>query len=325
MDNRKLNIMVKWLLGFDIGGTKCAAILGKEDNGKITVVKKSVFATKEFPSPFACIDHFSNEAEKLLASFPDAAPEAIGISCGGPLDSNKGIIMSPPNLPGWDDIHICEILEKRFRIPVKLCNDADACAVADWKSGAGAGAENMAFLTFGTGLGAGLILNGKLYSGTNGMAGECGHIRLADDGPCGYGKNGSFEGFCSGGGIAQIGRRYAQNHLPLPWCKSAEDLPLITAKTIADAANAGDPDAIAVYAESGRKLGYGLAILIDLLNLEKIVIGSVFQRSENLLRPEMEKVLQTEALPHSLKVCQILPAKLGDEIGDFAALSVALL
>ena len=105
--------MEKWLLGFDIGGTKCAAILGKEDNGKITVVKKSVFATKEFPSPFACIENFSNEAEKLLASFPDAVPEAIGISCGGPLDSCAGIIMSPPNLPGWDDIHICEILEKR--------------------------------------------------------------------------------------------------------------------------------------------------------------------------------------------------------------------
>ena len=111
----------------------------------------------------------------------------------------------------------------------------------------------------------------------------------------------------------------------MPWCKSAEELPLITAKTIADAANAGDPDAIAVYAESGRKLGYGLAILIDLLNLEKIVIGSVFQRSENLLRPEMEKVLQQEALFRSLQTCSIVPAQLGDSIGDIAALSVATL
>ncbi len=317
--------MEKWLLGFDIGGTKCAAILGKENNGNLTVIRKTVFPTKDFPSPAACIDHFSQEIKKILAATPDADPAAIGISCGGPLDSSNGIIMSPPNLPGWDDIHICEILHKRFNIPVKLCNDADACAVAEWKFGAGAGAENMAFLTFGTGLGAGLILNGKLYSGSCGMAGECGHIRLADDGPIGYGKYGSFEGFCSGGGIAQLGRLYAEKHLPLSWCKSAEDLPFITAKSIAQAADAGDPGAIAVYAESGRKLGFGLAILIDLLNLEKIVIGSVFQRSEHLLRPEMERVLQLEALPHSLKTCQILPAKLGDNIGDIAALSVALL
>ena len=319
------DIMSTWLLGFDIGGTKCAAILGSVESGNFSIAGKSVFATKDFPSPYDCIENFSIEAEKLLKQFPQVNPQVIGISCGGPLDSKKGIILSPPNLPGWDEIPICEILQKRFQIPVRLCNDADACAVAEWKFGAGAGAENMAFLTFGTGLGAGLILNGKLYSGSCGMAGECGHIRLADDGPIGYGKYGSFEGFCSGGGIAQLGRRYAEKHLPLSWCKSAEDLPFITAKSIAQAADAGDPGAIAVYAESGRKLGFGLAILIDLLNLEKIVIGSVFQRSEHLLRPEMERVLQLEALPHSLKTCQILPAKLGDNIGDIAALSVALL
>ncbi len=315
--------MNKWLLGFDIGGTKCAAILGTVNNGNLEIAGKSVFATANFASPYDCIEKFSLEAEKLLAGFPHAVPQAIGISCGGPLDSKKGVILSPPNLPGWDEIHICEILEKRFRIPVKLCNDADACAVAEWKSGAGRGAENMAFLTFGTGLGAGLILNGRLYSGSCGMAGECGHIRLAADGPVGYGKAGSFEGFCSGGGIAQLGKMYAAEHLPLSWCQSEKDIDLITAKSIAEAANNGDPGAIEVYAESGRRLGYGLSILIDLLNLEKIVIGSVFQRSENLLRPEMERVLKEETLALSLSACQIVPAALGDSIGDIAALSVA--
>jgi glucokinase len=183
----------------------------------------------------------------------------------------------------------------------------------------------MAFLTFGTGLGAGLILNGKLYSGSCGMAGECGHIRLDDDGPVGYGKRGSFEGFCSGGGIAQLGRMYAEKNLPLSWCKTTDDMKDISAKSIAEAANAGDPTALAVYAESGRRLGYGLSILIDLLNLERIVIGSVFQRSENLLRPEMEKVIAREALPQSREACQIVPAQLKENIGDIAALSVALL
>lgn len=317
--------MKQWLIGFDIGGTKCAAILGYVENGNFGIAEKSIFPTRDFPDPLACIEKFSTETEQILAKYPDASPEAIGISCGGPLDNKRGIIMSPPNLPGWDDIHICEILNARFDLPVKLCNDADACALAEWKFGAGRGAENMAFLTFGTGLGAGLILNGQLYSGSCGMAGECGHIRLDDDGPAGYGKRGSFEGFCSGGGIAQLGKMYAQKNLPLVWCKTADDLDSITAKSIAEAADAGDPDAIAVYAESGRRLGYGLSILIDLLNLEKIIIGSVFQRSENLLRPAMEKVIEAEALTQSRLACKILPAELKENIGDIAALSVALL
>lgn len=317
--------MLQWLIGFDIGGTKCSAVLGKVEGGNFSIVEKKVFQTADFPLPGDCIDNFSAEMEKLLALHPEASPAAIGISCGGPLDSKSGIIMSPPNLPGWDDVHICEILEARFDLPVKLCNDADACALAEWKFGAGRGAENMAFLTFGTGLGAGLILNGRLYSGSCGMAGECGHIRLDDTGPVGYGKAGSFEGFCSGGGIAQLGRIFAQKNLPLPWCKSIDDLQHITAKSIAEAAYAGDPVALAVYAESGRRLGYGLSILIDLLNLEKIVIGSVFQRCENLLRPAMEEIIAGETLPMSRKICKILPAELGENIGDIAALSAALL
>ena len=317
--------MKQWLAGFDIGGTKCAAILGHMENEQISVLEKNVFPTADYPDPFACIEHFSGEMEKLLAKYPQVSPLAIGISCGGPLDDKLGLIQSPPNLPDWDNIPVCRILQERFHIPVNLCNDADACAVAEWKSGAGRGAENMVFLTFGTGMGAGLILNGKLYRGACSMAGECGHIRLADEGPVGYGKAGSFEGFCSGGGIAQLGRIYAGEHLPLSWCPTRDDLPRITAKKIADAAYAGDPGAIAVFMESGRRLGYGLSVLIDLLNPERIVIGSIFQRCESLLRPGMEAVLKLEALPESRQACQILPSQLGDSIGDIAALSIAVL
>ena len=195
--------MELWLLGFDIGGTKCAAILGKTDGSRIEAVEKTVFATADFPNPYDCIKKFAAEAEVLLKKYPAVKPAALGISCGGPLDSSAGVIQSPPNLPGWDEIPVCRILTDHFHIPVKLCNDADACALAEWKYGAGRGSDNMIFLTFGTGMGAGLILNRKLYSGACGMAGECGHIRLAEKGPSGYGKRGSFEGFCSGGGIAR--------------------------------------------------------------------------------------------------------------------------
>lgn len=300
--------------GIDIGGTKCAVIVGDE-NG---IVEKIRFATTDVNDT---INNIIAAVEKLGAN------QAIGISCGGPLDSKRGVIMSPPNLPGWDNIEIVKMLEEKFNVPVGIANDANACAMAEWKFGAGRGCDNMVFMTFGTGLGAGLILDGKLYSGTNDMAGEVGHVRLSDFGPVGYGKAGSFEGFCSGAGIAELGRTYAKEQLAMgkttSYCKSYAELETVNAKTVADAADAGDEIAIKVYDTCAYKLGVGVSILIDILNPERIVIGSIFTRSENLLREKMEEVIKKEALSHAAAVCKVVPAELGESIGDYAALAVA--
>ena len=190
-----------YILGIDIGGTKCAAVTAEYTGGNITLIKKEKCATDLKISPTEMIQKLFTLADSIL----DKKPDAIGISCGGPLDSKKGIIMSPPNLPGWDNVEIVRLFKERYGVKTVLQNDANACAMAEWKFGAGKGCDNMIFLTFGTGLGAGLILGGRLYSGTNDNAGEVGHIRLDKFGPVGYGKSGSFEGFCSGGGIAQLG------------------------------------------------------------------------------------------------------------------------
>ncbi len=300
--------------GIDIGGTKCAVIAGDE-NG---IADKIRFDTSGVDETVANI---VNAVEKLGAN------SAIGISCGGPLDSKRGVIMSPPNLPGWDNIEIVKMLEDKFGVPTGIQNDANACALAEWKYGAGRGAENMIFLTFGTGMGAGLILNGRLYAGTNDMAGEVGHVRMAQYGPVGYGKSGSFEGFCSGGGIAEIGKIAAREKLQCggrtAFCKSFDELEKITAKKIADCAKAGDGDSIRVYDICAEKLGLGLSMLIDILNPEKIVIGSVFERSGELLRDKMQSVIESEALSYAREVCEIVPAALGDSIGDRAAIAVA--
>ena len=318
--------MRKWLIGFDIGGTKCAAILGKVEAENFFVVQKTVFATQNYPDPLNCIEKFSDEIKKILEIHPEAQPEAIGISCGGPLDSKKGIIMSPPNLPGWDDVHICKILEEKFHLPVKLCNDADACALAEWKFGAGRGYSNLVFYTFGTGFGAGLILDGRLYAGTNDNAGEVGHIRLNDYGPVGYGKSGSFEGFCSGGGIRQLAiskaKERLQMGLPVSWCPDG-NVESINARIVAEAAREGDELALGIYRDSALQLGRGLAFLIDILNPERIVIGSIYTRCEDLMAPFVAEVLEREALPLANAVCQVVPAALGEAIGDYAALSVA--
>lgn len=316
--------------GLDIGGTKCAAVLGEiTTDSSIRICGKKKITTADHPDPEKCLTYLCDLLMELLAEHQVAKENVrgIGISCGSPQDSHKGYILAPPNLPHWKDVHATEIVEARTGLKAKLENDANACALAEWKFGAGRGSQNMIFLTFGTGLGAGIIADGNLIRGHNGNAGECGHIRLTPDGPLGYGKHGSFEGYCSGGGLAQQGKMLAkkalQNGTPLAWCPDEQSLDAITAKLIADHANAEDRDALAVYEECGRKLGYGLSLLIDILNPERIVIGSVFARSENLLRKSMEEVIAGEALDISAKVCRIVPAELGEAIGDIASLAIA--
>ena len=318
------------LVGIDIGGTKCAVILGKlNEDGIIAVTDKKGYATSEYSNPVRMLQQFVNGINDLLKkhklTIKDIA--SIGISCGGPLDSIKGIILSPPNLPGWDEVHIKDFFEKEFQVPVSIQNDANACALAEWKFGAGRGTRNMIFLTFGTGMGAGLILDGKLYSGTNDNAGEVGHIRLDRMGPVGYGKSGSFEGFCSGGGIAQLARTMVLEKLQMgekvSFCKTTSELQNITAQSVAEAAKRGDLLAKKIFEDCGTYLGKGLSVIIDILNPECIVLGSIFVRSANLLTEAMQKAIDEESLPLARKVCRIVAAELEETIGDIASLSVA--
>lgn len=310
------------MIGFDIGGTKCAVSIGEEKNGELIIKDKKVIRTDLSISPYTVIEQMCGLAQSMTDDF-----SKIGISCGGPLDSENGIIMTPPNLPGWDNVQITDYLKKKYNCKAAIQNDANACAAAEWKYGAGRGTKNMIFLTFGSGMGAGLILNGSLYTGTNDMAGEVGHMRISEWGPVGYGKAGSFEGFCSGNGIASLGRIKAaeklQNGEAVSYCKSFSELESITAKSIAEFADKGFFDAKEVYRICGEKLGMGLSILIDVLNPEMIVLGSIFQRSGHLLKEEAEKVINRECLAYSRKVCRIVPAELAENIGDYAALSVA--
>ncbi|HUW41600.1 MAG TPA: ROK family protein [Rectinemataceae bacterium] len=326
------------ILGIDIGGTKCAVTIGIEGSPPEILLRRS-FATAEAPDPERALPRLARLCEEVLAEAGSAGAggaggadraelTGIGISCGGPLDSRRGVILSPPNLPGWDEVPVVRFFHERFGAPVRLQNDANACALAEWRWGAARGSASAVFLTFGTGLGAGIVLDGRLYDGANSMAGEVGHLRLAEFGPVGYGKAGSWEGFCSGGGIAQLARSLALERLQagerVGFCHGVEDLERIDAKAAAEAALAGDPVAASVFELSGSYLGKGLSLLIDVLNPETIVIGGIFARCEALLRPAMERVLERESLSRSRAVCSIVPAALGENVGDYAALALAL-
>jgi glucokinase len=294
----------KIFIGIDIGGTKTAISAGGEGG--------AIFEKKAFPTDRnldTALENIFRETGALITAYTPGV-SAIGISCGGPLDSEKGIVQSPPNLPGWDDVPIIKLLEKKFSLPAFIENDANACALAEWYYGAGTGCKNMIFLTFGTGLGAGLILDGRLYRGANGLAGEAVHIRMSEDGPLGYGKRGSLEGWCSGGGLsAAYLDAYGETISGGEVCLRAET---------------GDEKALTVIEKSAAMLGRGLALLIDIINPDRIIIGSIFARSEALFRGRVERVIREEALPLTAGVCTIHPAKLGEALGDAAAICVAV-
>ena len=308
--------------GLDIGGTKCAVSVGAVTETDIRIVHREEFPTagKSWQEVLAIY------VDKIQALSETYEIDNIGVSCGGPLDSAEGIIQSPPNLPGWDDVPIVQYLMDAFNVPVHVQNDANACALAEAKYGAGRGARNVVFMTFGTGLGAGLVLDGKLYSGTNDNAGEIGHIRLAPRGPKGYNKDGSAEGFCSGAGIARLaGIRAREYEMEYAGSASAEQARAgtLTTKDLFAHVRAGDPFCTRVFRESAEKLATLLAYVIDILNPEVIVLGGVFMRNADLFMKEIEPILAREALPGALKVCRIVPAGLSENIGDYAALAVA--
>ena len=314
-----------YYLGIDIGGTKCALIAGTD---QMEILHRVQFATHIENGPDYAITKILESIAELQKKIEERNLKAIGISCGGPLNSKTGIIHSPPNLPGWDNIPIVDIIKEKTNTPTFIQNDANACALAEWKFGAGKGSNNMVFLTFGTGLGAGLILDGKLYTGTNNNAGEVGHIRLDNNGPVGYNKAGSFEGFCSGSGITKMAQLKAEEELnkggKLSYCESYDELQGITTLQLANLANAGDKDALELFNISAKKLGIGLSVIIDILNPERIVIGSVYARNPQLFNGLTSEMIEKEALESARNVCKIVPAELGDKVGDFASLSVAI-
>jgi len=313
-----------YVLGFDIGGTKCAAVVASYSDGKLDICKKKAIPTDKTVSPEEMINRLISLADAIL----DEKPCAIGVSCGNPMDAKRGVILSPPNLPGWDNVEITKMLEEHYGVRAYLQNDADACAIAEWKFGAGKGFKNVIFITFGTGFGAGLILDGRLYSGTNGNAGEVGHIRLDRFGPVGYGKAGSFEGFCSGGGISQLAYTKAlemvQGGSYPSFYKKGMTAADISAKDVAIAARNGDECAIEVYRICGEYLGRGLSVIIDILNPERIIIGSIFTRSRDLLWEEADNQIKKETLRGAYECCEVVVSELNENIGDYGAITVAL-
>lgn len=303
--------------GVDLGGTKTAVVLSAEPPETIS---RREFPTRPEDGPAPVLAALKTALAETLEGRTLAG---IGVSCGSPLDRIAGVIQAPPNLWTWVDVPICAMLSEEFGCPCRLENDANAGAVAEHRYGAGRGADDMVFLTLGTGLGAGVIANGRLYHGATDSAGEIGHVRLTRRGPVGYHKAGSVEGWASGGGIAkqaaQAAAAAAKNGV-----KTLLRGPAPSAKDVWMAAQAGDELACGIIRTAGERLGETLAILADVLNPQRIVIGGLALRLGDALLEPAREVMRREALPQTARVCEVVPASLGERIGDVAALCVAM-
>ena len=296
------------VIGISIGGTKTAVTHAFYD-GKFDDIEKVVFASSPKDS-----SKEMNDIYNAINSF-DYQIDVISLISGGPLDIEKGLLLKPPHLPGFDNYPIVDILKNKYGCPVYFLNDADACALAEFKYGAGQGYKNIAYLTFGTGFGSGLILNGRLFTGHNGMAGEIGHIRLSDDGPNGYDKNGSVEGYIAGGNIPLWAKDFIKDKET-----SLHNYQELTTKDIATEANKGDKVAKEIFNIIANRLGETISILLDLLNLDLIVVGGIYPRNLNLLEDKVKQSTKKNSIRNNFNVCKIVPSKLGETIDDYSSL-----
>jgi glucokinase len=305
------------VLGLDVGGTKIACIEGDGAGQILQRAEMPTVATRPFEQTLPAI---VAELQRLIASARAAGRRiaALSVSIGGPLRIGEGVLIDPPNLPGWHGVRLKDRLSECFPgMPVLIEHDGNAGALAEYHFGAARGrsaVRHLIFLTFGTGLGAGFIVNGQILHGASDSAGEIGHWRLSRNGPEGFGKTGSWEGFCSGAGLVKL----AAAKFPQRW---QAQTPI---RTLVEAMLADDPQALIVATDAGRRLGQGLALLIDALNPQLIVLGSLaVALGERVLGPARE-VVAAEALPQAAAACEIVPAALGASIGDVAAMMAAL-
>jgi glucokinase len=309
------------VLGLDVGGTKLAAGVVAGD-GRVLATRTAPSRVEEGPAAMIA-RHLDLGREAVEASgVPWSAVRAVGIACGGPLDPFAGIIQSPPSLPGWDDVPLVAMVEAALDRPAVVDNDATACALAeDWYgAGRARGARHLVYLTISTGVGGGLVLDGRLYRGAAGNAGELGHLTVEYRGRrCGCGRRGCLEAYASGTNIAVR----AREALASERASSLAALPVITARDVAEAAAAGDDLAAEIWDETVAILGSAIANILDVFNPELVVLGGgVTRAGDQLLVPVREAALR-QAMPPARRAAEIVLAGLGEELGVVSAATVA--
>ncbi|HEY66676.1 MAG: ROK family protein [Chloroflexi bacterium] len=313
------------VIGIDLGGTKISTAL-IDSVGRI--MARDYRETQAAEGQEAVIERMLDSARRVIAQaeVTQAQVAAVGIGAPGPLDIEAGVLVAPPNLPGWDRVPLKRIIEDALGITTFLENDANAAALGEHRFGAGRGRQHMIYVTVSTGIGGGLILDGKLYHGASGMAGEIGHMTIVPYGPlCGCGNRGCLEALASGTAIARQARERVARGVPTLMADlAAGDPERITAKLVAEAAHQGDAEAREILAEAMNYLGIGMANLVNLFNPELIVIGGGLTNIGELLFGPVRRAIDRRAFRAQAQTVQVVQAKLGKDVGVLGAAAVAL-
>jgi glucokinase len=312
-------------IGIDLGATKISTAL-VDAAGKI--IAQDYRETLAIEGQKAVLERMVDAAHRVMgeAGLAPAQVTAVGVCSPGPIDSRTGVLTAPPNLPGWKNVPLKQIIEEALGITTFLENDANAAALGEHRFGAGRGVQDMIYVTASTGIGGGLILNGQLYGGRTGAAGEIGHMTVLPWGPyCGCGNRGCLEALASGTAIAREGREMVRRGVPTLIAELAEGNPeRVTAKLVAEAADKGDIEAQEILAEAMTYLGVGMASLVNLFNPELIVIGGgLTNMGEGLFGP-VRRAIERRAFPAAARAVQVVPAELGDDVGVLGAVAAAM-
>ncbi|MCE2414358.1 ROK family protein [Candidatus Poribacteria bacterium] len=322
--------MKKHIVGIDIGGTKLATVVADRRGHILGKVRKPTFSEK---GPEYAIDLLFDMVREVVsqAGLEQTSISAIGVSCGGPLDTKTGIVYSPPNLPGWDALPLKAKLESEFQVPVTIENDANASALAEFRFGGGRGYSAVLYMTMSTGIGGGIVINGQVYHGANDSAGEVGHQILLPDGPrCGCGKQGCLEALCSGPAIARRAQTAIQKQLENGKASTAllaladGQIEGVKSEHVLAAARTGDALALELVQETAYYMGWGIGNLVNILNPDIVLLGTIAIAAGDLLLDPIRETVSKFAMTRPAEAVHIAPAQLGDALGDLAAIALVV-
>lgn len=307
----------------DVGGTKLATVVADGKGNILQKIRKPTEAEKG-------VEHVIDKLFGMVHETLDLAELTlddilgIGVSFGGETDTKAGLVY--PHLPGWEAYPLKDKIETEFNLPAIVENDANAGALAEWMFGAGRGYDYVVYMTMGTGIGGGIVADGKIYHGANNSAGEVGHQILLPDGPpCRCGKRGCLEALCSGPGIArrtQEAIREEPNTLILEL--AGGDINAVKAEFVVEAAKKDDHLANRLIEETGFYMGWGITNLVNIVNPEVVVIGTIAVAAGDLLLNPIRETVKKLAVCRAAEVVKIMPAQLGDLVGDLAAIALVI-
>lgn len=315
----------KLYLGIDLGGTK---ILTGLINSGGTLLAQDYRKTKARKGPEAVVQRMAESATEVIAA-AGIVPEdvqAVGIGAPGPVNVIAGVVTSPPNLPGWVQVPLRQLIQEALGIPAFLENDANAAALGEYLFGAGRGYQDIIYITVSTGIGGGLILNGRLYHGIDGAAAEVGHMTVIPNGPrCGCGNQGCLEAVSSGTAIAREAKELLNRGVPTLISELAADDPEdVSARIVAQAAQQGDAEAQEIVRKAMDYLGIGIANLVNIFNPELVIIGGSLTKLGEMMFDRVQSAVNRRAFRISAQRVKIVPAELGDRVGIFGAAAVAI-